>query len=109
VLTVVPRKSLPRNTDLAHYFVSSRNPSSKSRFGWVQEINPFTFEEFVKQYLGERQPAEEEKDHIVTMLSSIKDLPSGTPVTASYFVRGIIDRRNEFAVHKGIFYGPREK
>lgn len=108
LLTVLPKKKLPRNRDSGHHFVSVRDPSLTSKFGWVKQSQPYSLEDFLKLTHGEGDASEEQKDHVKTMLSAIAALDEGTPVAATYFVRGTIERKHVFTVHKVIFYHPRE-
>ena len=38
------------------------------------------------------------------MLEAVKSLPVGTPVTADYKSRGVMEKRMELTVHKVVFY-----
>jgi hypothetical protein len=105
VLTVLPKKSRPKK-DSVHRFVSSLDQAESSKYGWVVDSEPFTFEQFVTTNLGRKEIDEEEKNHIMILLAAIAKLPAGTPVAASYFVRGDLQRRVDFVVHKVIFYHP---
>jgi len=104
VLSVKPRKTLPHNRDVRHYFIGTRHSSAKARYGWVAEVQPFTFDDFVRDHLDGNELSQSEREHLLRLLSSISRLPSGTPVTATYFVRGVIEKQTVFTVHKVIFY-----
>jgi hypothetical protein len=104
ILTVRPRKKLPHNRDAAHYFIGSRHRSLKARYGWVAQSDSFTFDDFVRNQLGGKDLSSAERDHLATMLCSISRLPLDTPVTATYFARGTIEKHTVFSVHKVIFY-----
>jgi hypothetical protein len=109
VLTVRPRKTLPHNKDVGHYFIGTRHISERARYGWVADVHPFTLDEFVRDYLGGRDLSQPEREHLQTLLSSISRLPAETPVTATYFVRGVIEKRTAFTVHKVIFHQERQE
>jgi hypothetical protein len=104
VLTVRPRKRLPSKEDKGHYFVGTRHRSKRARFGWVREVDPFTLEDFFRQYLENREVTPQEQEHLTTMLTLISHLEPGTPVTATYFVRGVIEKKTVFTIHKVFFY-----
>ncbi len=104
VLTVKPRKTPLHNRDAGHYFTGTRHGSDKARYGWVTEVQPFTLDDFVRDHLEGKELSPSEREHLGTLLSSISHLPSGTPVTATYFVRGVIEKRPVFTVHKVLFY-----
>jgi hypothetical protein len=108
VLTVVPRKNLLAKRDLSHHFVSARDPKVKSVYGWVRETQPFTIEEFAREYLRGRELAPAEREHLITMFSSIATLPSGTAVGADYVVRCVIEKQTALSVHKVVFYPARK-
>lgn len=107
VLTVVPKKNVSLGKDAEHRFLSSVDKSTRSKFGWVAETQPFTLDEFIASYLGGEKVEDDEKNHIRIMLSCIASLAVDTPVAATYFVRGDLDRRAEFKVHKVFFYHPK--
>ncbi|HEV3437215.1 MAG TPA: hypothetical protein VG122_07645 [Gemmata sp.] len=108
ILTLIPRKEIPKNKDVAHYFVSVRDSGIKSKYGWVEEAKPFTIEDFIRTQLSAREIGEQEMEHIRIMLSSIQKLVPGTPVTPSYVVRGVIEKRTDLIVHKVFFYHPKD-
>jgi hypothetical protein len=108
VLTVLPKKPRPHK-DSAHRFVSSLDHAVSSKYGWVVDAEPLTLDQFIAKHLGAKEIDEEEKDHIKILLSSIAKLPPDTPVAASYFVRGNLERRVDFVVHKVIFYHPKKE
>jgi hypothetical protein len=104
VLTVRPRKTLPHNRDVGHYFIGTRHGSEKSRYGWVKEVQPFTLDNFVADYLEGKGLSPAGREHLEVLLSSISRLPPGTPVTATYSVRGVIEKKTVFTVHKVVFF-----
>jgi hypothetical protein len=103
VLTIIPTKNLRSNQDAEHNFVSSRDRSLTSKFGWVQEVPAFTLEQFLSRTSEPGAISDERKEHVQTMLSSIALLPHDTAVAATYWMRGAIERRHVFAVHRVIF------
>jgi hypothetical protein len=107
VLTVIPKKNLRRNKDTAHKFVSTGDPSLTSKFGWVHEVPAITLEQFLCRTSEPSAVSNERKEHIQTMLSSIALLREDTPVAATYKIRGVIERRHVFVVHRVIFWQPR--
>jgi hypothetical protein len=104
VLSVVPRKSVQRNKDIAHHFVGTNHPAEKAKFGWVHDVAPFDIDEFARDHLRGRALTALEREHLETMFSSISGLIPGTPVTATYFVRGVIEKQTVFTVHRVIFH-----
>jgi hypothetical protein len=102
LLTVKPRKKLPLQ-DVAHKFVSVVEPTKTSKFGWVRRVKPFSFSDFKRLVKTDSEINEAEEQHILSMLSSIQSMPDGTPVAATYFSRGILEKRMVFVVHKVIF------
>jgi hypothetical protein len=107
VLIVLPRRSVSLNKDTGHRFVSSLDVSLNSKFGWVADSEPFTLDEFIDRHLKGTAIEEEAKGHIALLLSSIARLPAGTPVAATYFIRGDVDRRSVFVIHKVVLYFPK--
>jgi hypothetical protein len=92
-----------KNT-VPHYFVSAADWSTKSRYGLVQEVNPFTLRDFVVRFCGGRGLSDSEEQHLAGMLQSIQKLPVDTPVAATYSRRGIDKRDLELSVHRVVFY-----
>ena len=103
VLTVVQRETVPKEFNVDHYFVSVADMKTRSKYGWVKEVEPYTLTSFINTYLPS-QPGERELEHVRTMLNSISNLPEGTPVAASYVLRGVIQKEMIFTVHKVFFY-----
>lgn len=68
ILTVLPKK-LPEKVKegVSHYFVDSLDRKTKSRYGWVKSIDPFSLEEFVEKYC-KGTSNELELDHIKKLL-----------------------------------------
>src|ERR1700693_882169 len=94
ILALIPRDNLPdKKRDLAHYFVSARNRKLRSKFGWVKEIQPFTLDEFIAVHMDDVPQGAAERECLFILLSAIRQLPSGTPVTATYFCRGVIEHK----------------
>ena len=104
VLTVVPRRSVPQRTVISHHFVSAKDGKTRSKYGWVKELGPFTLEDFLEGQYDDRQVSESEREHIRIMLSSIQELPADTPTTATYRSRGTLEQTMELTVHKVFFH-----
>ena len=103
VLIVEPRKSVPSKTVVQHTFVNVADRKEKSKYGWVAETTPFTLDEFVSKHLT-GVPSEEEIDHVRVMMDAAQTQPEGTPLTADYKSRGVIERSMQLTVHKVVFY-----
>ncbi len=103
VLTIVPRRTVPQKTTVSHHFVSAQDGKTKSKYGWVEDVGSFTLEDFLADDLGKPGMSESGKEHVRIMLSSIQELPAGTPTTATYRSRGTIQQRMELTVHKVLF------
>jgi hypothetical protein len=107
VLYVAPRLNVPMKAGVAHHFTSAVNSMVKSKFGWVQNTEPFTVEDFVRKYFnGEIDGAGEA--HLLTMFSDTRAIEAGKPVGVDYFKRGIEQRRMELSVHRVVFYGAKK-
>ena len=101
VLSVAPRNKTPVK-EVSHYFVAAHNMSIKSKYGWVEEVAPFTLEEFLHIYhSGSTDSVAVE--HVKLMLDAAQRAPIGSPMTADYVRRGIPPCM-EFLVHRVIFY-----
>jgi len=102
VLVVYPRDVVPLKDHVQHHFVSSADTNRKSRFGWVIETSPFTFDDFVNRYWKKTCLSTVERKHLEVMLLSIQRVPAGSPTAATYACRGVERRRMEFTVHRVI-------
>jgi hypothetical protein len=107
VLVIKPRRSLPQRDHVRHFFVSARDLKTKSRYGWVEEIKSFTLTEFVRDHLPNFELSTAELSHIQIMLNSMSSLPKGTPIAATYSLRGVHKKVMQLTVHKVIFYKER--
>lgn len=103
VLTVVPREVVPKEFHVEHYIVSVADMKTRSKYGWVKEVEPFTLTSFLAKYLS-CPPSDRELEHVRTMLTSISRLPEGTPVYGSYVLRGVLQKSMIFTVHKVFLY-----
>lgn len=103
ILTVLPRKkpSTVRNS-ISHYFIDSLDRKTKSRYGWVKQVEPFLFEYFIATYCKNTEN-EEELEHVRKMLDAAAVLEVDKPVAATYFERGVEEKRLEFSVHRVFF------
>jgi hypothetical protein len=104
VLSVTPRRDVPMKEHVAHCFRGTRNRGSRCQYGWVKEVEPFAYEDFVRVHLLGDQPDALTRQHLEVMFNSIQELPGGTPVAATYSCRGVEHRTMEFTVHKVFFY-----
>ena len=103
VLFVVPRQKLPAKDHVTHCFVSTVDRKTKSRYGWVVSVEPFTTDDFVRIYLnGEADDLT--RSHISTMLARVANLAPDTPVAVEYTRYGLEERRVELNVHRVFFY-----
>jgi hypothetical protein len=101
-LSVIPKPRTTLKPSISHHFVAVTDLKTKSKFGWVDEVSPFTLEDFIHRYHGDsRDP--ELLEHVKCMLDTADKLPSGTPVAADYVPRGISPRRMAFTVYRVIF------
>lgn len=83
VLIVRPKTPFP-SKETAHHFVSARDGRTKSKYGWVQEVPPFTLDDFVSAHLAQRTLSEEEREHIRTLLTAVARMPAEKPATVEY-------------------------
>jgi len=104
VLTVKPLAQVPMKDHVPHYFTSVTDPTIKSRYGWVKEVDPFSLDDFVARYTAKNDLTAEEREHLEVMFTSIAKLAPETPVAATYSCRGVERRRMQFTVHRVIFY-----
>lgn len=103
VLYVRQRRTVPTKDQVEHYFLSVDDRTTRSKYGWVKEVDPFTLEDFLSTYLVGEDISDVAKKHIETMLEAADRLPPGTPVTATYRSRGVEAKRMEFSVHRVLF------
>lgn len=103
VLAIMSRDSVPQKDHIPHFFVSSDDCRTKSKYGWVKDIAPFTLTSFVDRYLSNCKVSEADLKHVEAMLVSIKHLSEGTPVAATYSSRGVIEKSMKLTVHKVFF------
>lgn len=104
VLILRPKKNIPMKNYVPHYFISMESPSLKSKYGWVKDVEPFAFKEFIKRHVGSEDLSDDERSHLYTMLQAIEKLPAGTPVATEYSKYGVIEQKMVITVHKVIFY-----
>jgi hypothetical protein len=105
VLTVKPKTPLP-SKDTAHHFVSAKVGGTKSKYGWVQEVAPFTLQDFISKHLADRTLSAEEREHVLTMLTAVARIPVEKPATVDYAVRGVERKVTELNVHR-VFFHPK--
>jgi hypothetical protein len=103
VLIFLPRKTVPLKLNVKHHFISVQNPSLKSKYGWVNIVQPFSVEDFVRTHLRDRQD-QVHTSAVKTMLTAISNLPEATPVAIHYVQRGIEQKRMDISIHKVFFY-----
>jgi hypothetical protein len=106
VLIVRP-KTPPPSKETAYRFVSAKDGRTRSKYGWVQEVAPFTLQEFISTHLADRTLSEEEREHIRTMLTAVARMPVEKPAKVEYAVRGVERRVIVLNVHRVIFYYPK--
>jgi hypothetical protein len=88
ILSIIPLKNFPERKSVIPYnFIDAQKRSNKSKFGWVKEVEPFTIDDFVKNYLNNRVEDELELESLELLFTSIKDLNPDTPVGATYKTR----------------------
>lgn len=104
VLILKPKPSIPMKNLVTHHFVSAQNNKTKSKYGWVKEVDEFTLSEYIERYATPAKLNEKEMEHIMTMLRSVDKLPVDTPVAADYSKYGVMEHRMVLTVHKVIFY-----
>jgi hypothetical protein len=107
VLYLSPRMNVPMRPHVSHYFLSTRDRKTRSRYGWVKEVAPFDLGEFIARFLPGSDLSRQESTAIETMLRSVADLAEGAPVAATYSARGVEKRDMELDVHRVFFYVPR--
>jgi hypothetical protein len=106
VLIVKPKTPLP-SKEAAHCFVSAKDGRTKSKYGWVQEVAPFTLQDFISTHLADRTLSEEEREHLWTMLNAVARIPVEKPATVEYVVRGVERKATMLNVHRVFFYDPK--
>jgi hypothetical protein len=105
VLIVKPKPKMPPpGKDAAHHFVAAKDGRTKSKYGWVQEVAPFTLQDFTSKYLEGRTLSEEQVEHLRTMLTSVARMEVTKPAKADYVVRGVERKVTVLSVHRVIFY-----
>ena len=95
-----PRENLSVN------FEWYKNLSIKNKFGWVKNVNTFSFEDFINSYGSKIK--DEDHNTIKNMLDDIKNIEDDSPVAADYLKRGIINSKIILKVHKVKFYEVKE-
>lgn len=103
-LIVKPLVSVPMRDHVPHYFVSAQDGKTRSKYGWVEETEPFSLDDFIHRYWRSNEPADNDRMHLETMLRSIAKLAPDTPCAATYSRRGIETKRMAFTVHRVFFY-----
>jgi hypothetical protein len=106
ILIVVPKSKILNKDHIPHFFLDSIDRKTKSKYGWVKSIEPFTLDDFLKRYCS-GSTDQDLISHIEIMLNSIVKLDDDTPVAATYSERGVESKRMEFTVHKVFFYKPK--
>ena len=89
ILILKPRGQVPIDDHVAHYFLSGKDRKTKSKYGWVKEVEPFSLNDFIEQNHLEAYLNEEDRVQMERMFSTIENLPPDTPVAATYRKRGI--------------------
>lgn len=107
VLIVKPTTPLP-SKEAAHHFVSAQDGRTKSKYGWVREVAPFTLQAFVSTHLADRILSEEEREHLRSMLTATARIPVEKPATVDYAVRGVERKVTELNVHRVFFHAKPE-
>jgi hypothetical protein len=102
ILILKPKKIKKDTGHIGHYFLDHLDKKTKSKYGWVKEIEPLTFEQFRTKFIGDKTD-NETLEHNKIMLDSIQNLKLDTPVAATYSERNE-PRRMEFTVHRVIFH-----
>lgn len=102
ILILKPEKLKKDSGHIGHYFLDHLDKRTKSKFGWVKEIEPLTFEQFSVKFIGNNAD-NVTLEHNKVMLDSIENLKLDSPVAATYSER-IEPRRMEFTVHRVIFH-----
>lgn len=112
-LTILPKRPLPvgrlKRSFVSHHFVSSRDLKTKSRYGWVQEVEPFSLEAFVTTCVSTSGVSDVDLAHIETLLSAVARVPVGKPVAACYVERGVERKYVELSIYRVLFYDPEQK
>jgi hypothetical protein len=102
VLILKPKTLKKDRGQIGHHFLDQLDKKTKSKYGWVREIEPLTFEQFKAKFIGDNAD-NATLEHNRVMLDSIQNLRLDTPVAATYSER-IEPRRMEFTVHRVIFH-----
>jgi hypothetical protein len=105
VLCVLPRQKLPGKDHVSHAFVSTVDRKTKSRYGWVVSVEPFTVDDFVRAHLND-EADDPTRHHVLAMLTRLSNLPPGIPVAVEYTRYGVEEPRVELNVHRVFFYPP---
>jgi hypothetical protein len=102
VVLPIPKTKLAIKDHIAHYFVDCVDRTTRSKYGWIKNVDPFSIEGFLSKYAPTATSAE--REHIAVMLESIDRWPEGTPIAATYSVRGPEHKVMAFTVHKIVFH-----
>lgn len=103
LLTIIPKKIAKLKENVDHVFSDLIDIKVKSEYGWVNECDHFTLEEYCLRF-SNREISDEEKVHINIMLKSVAKLEKDTPVKVRYTLRGVLERKMELVIHKVFFY-----
>jgi hypothetical protein len=101
VLTIVPKKELPKK-ECKHHFIGALT-EEKSQYGWVSDVKPFTLEEFIKKY-GFNTSDDIEKEYVKIMLDAASKQKPNTHMAADFVMRGAMQKKMVLTVHKVFFY-----
>lgn len=104
-LIVRPLAETKANSEKGHYFLSSKDQKSRSKYGWIEEILPFTLLDFVREIRGDTRMEDSTVQALQQMLEKIESIEPGKPVAVGYFMRGL-PPKPELAVHRVIFHPP---
>jgi len=101
VLTIVPKKELPKK-ECKYHFIGALT-EEKSKYGWVSEVEPFTLEDFIKKH-GFDTSNETEREYVKIMLDAASKQKPNTPMAADFVMRGAMQKKMVLTVHKVLFY-----
>ena len=104
-LTVVPRESVPLKDYVAHAFVRQSDLCGRSKYGWVEQGEPFALETFLSHYPEGVAITPDMRDHAHALLRAVAKLNPGTPVAVDYASRGEFQKRMVLWVHRIILRG----
>lgn len=103
LLIVKPKNIIKIKDYVPHFFVGLNNSNTKSKYGWVKEVPPFTINDFVSKF-NRKNISGIEIECLAKMLDCISSMKESTPVAATYNQKSVTEKEMELKVHKVFFH-----